>query len=52
VDTIDEGIELLTGVPAGQKDDRGAWPEDSVNERVNRTLQDFADTLRQYKHGD
>ena len=38
VRTIDEGIELLTGVPAGGRDDTGAFPEGSVNRRVEDRL--------------
>jgi lon-related putative ATP-dependent protease len=38
VSTIDEGIELLTGVPAGAPDKKGGYPADSVNGRVARRL--------------
>ncbi|MBM3313926.1 Lon protease family protein, partial [candidate division WOR-3 bacterium] len=38
VSTIDEGLELLTGVPAGAPDRDGAYPEDSVNGRVMKRL--------------
>ena len=31
VKTIDEGLEVLTGVPAGEADDTGAYPEGTVN---------------------
>jgi lon-related putative ATP-dependent protease len=34
VDTVDEGIEILTGVPAGVPDDRGRYPADTINRRV------------------
>lgn len=27
IDTVDEGIELLTGIPAGERDERGQYPE-------------------------
>ena len=49
VASIEEGIELLTGVPAGEPDAQGNWPAESVNDRVNRRLQEFADTLKRYK---
>jgi lon-related putative ATP-dependent protease len=32
--TVDEGIELLTGVPAGECDARGRYPADTVNRKV------------------
>jgi len=47
--SVDEGIELLTGVVAGEADAQGNWTTGSVNDRVNRRLQEFADTLKQYK---
>ena len=42
VTTIDEGIELLTGVPAGARQFDGHFPDDSVNGRVDRHLREFA----------
>ncbi len=38
VETIDEGIELLTGVPAGQPDEDGKYPAESVNGQVQARL--------------
>ena len=49
VSTIDEGIEVLTGLPAGQQDENGAYPEGSVNDRVLKKLQEY--TERQKKFG-
>lgn len=43
VETIDEGIELLTGVPAGARMDNGRFPEGSVNARVEQRLRELAD---------
>ena len=34
VNTVDEAIELLTGVPAGMPDEKGTLPEGSINYRV------------------
>lgn len=39
---IDEGIELLMGYPAGEKDEEGKFPEDSVHGRVYAKLEAFA----------
>jgi len=47
VRTIDEGIEILTGVAAGTPDAGGKYPEDSVNGRVKARLADLAQRLRQ-----
>jgi predicted ATP-dependent protease len=43
VTTIDEGIELLTGVPAGDLDEDGNYPEGSINYRVQERLQALAE---------
>jgi hypothetical protein len=46
VTTIDEGIELLTGLPAGERDAEGRFPEGSVNARVEARLLAFAKAAR------
>lgn len=48
VASIDEGIEVLTGTPAGVRAGDGAFPEGSVNARVEATLRDYAETRRAF----
>ncbi len=48
VGTIDQGIELLTGVAAGDRQAGGGWPADSINARVQRRLDQMADRARRY----
>lgn len=48
VKTINEGIEVLTGVPAGEKLEDGDYPEGSVNALVNQRLFDFAERLIEF----
>ncbi len=43
VETIDQGIEILTGIPAGQRDEEGNYPEDSLNYLVEQRLAEFAE---------
>ena len=43
VDTIDEGIEILTGMPAGDRGPSGAFPMESINQKVEARLTDFAE---------
>jgi lon-related putative ATP-dependent protease len=43
VRTIDEGIEILTGLPAGERDGAGAFPDGSVNQRVEARLRELAE---------
>ncbi|MHB8733370.1 MAG: Lon protease family protein [bacterium] len=45
--TIDDGIEILTGVQAGTPDTNGNYPADSVNGRVKARLADLGLRLRQ-----
>jgi lon-related putative ATP-dependent protease len=41
VESVEEGIEILTGVPAGARDDKGLFPADSVYGRVQKRLMYF-----------
>lgn len=36
--TIDQGIEILTGIPAGERDETGDYPEGTVNRLVEDRL--------------
>ncbi len=46
VSTVDEALELLTGVPAGEKQADGAYAPESVNGRVQARLRQIAESLR------
>jgi lon-related putative ATP-dependent protease len=48
VNTIEEGIELLTGVKAGKKLADGSFEEGTVYQRVDKRLQEMAEILKQY----
>jgi predicted ATP-dependent protease len=48
VETVDQGIEILTGLPAGERDAQGNYPEGSVNYRVQRHLEEFAAKLKAF----
>jgi lon-related putative ATP-dependent protease len=43
VETIDQGIELLTGVPTGEADEEGNYPEGTVNYLVQKRLLEMAE---------
>jgi predicted ATP-dependent protease len=43
VQTIDQGIEILTAVPAGEADESGNFPEGTINYRVERRLAQFTE---------
>jgi hypothetical protein len=40
---VDQGIELLTGAPAGERDERGEYPEESVNGLVEHKLAELTE---------
>ncbi len=46
VKTVDEGLELLTGLPAGERDAKGDFPKGSVNQRVEARLIELAEKQR------
>ena len=41
IDTVDDGIELLTGIKAGKLDKRGRYPKGSVNWLVQQSLEEY-----------
>jgi ATP-dependent Lon protease len=48
VRTIDEGIELLTGKPAGQQGRNGKFPSGSINMLVDQRLTEYAKRQKEY----
>lgn len=48
VKTIDEGIELLTDTPAGQRLADGTWEPGTVHYLVDQTLRSFAEELKRF----
>lgn len=51
ISKIEEGMELLMGMPAGKKDSSGNYPQDSINGLVMKKLRKF-DRLAQGKEKD
>ncbi|MFX1563377.1 MAG: Lon protease family protein, partial [Promethearchaeota archaeon] len=48
IETIDEGIELLTGIPAGKRKSDGNFPSGTINDLVDKRLKQMATTMREY----
>lgn len=42
IDTVDQGLELLTGIPAGEVDAGGEYPAGTLNDRIAAQLDAFA----------
>ena len=52
IDSIDEGIEILTGVKAGAKGTDGSYPKDSVNWLVNEKLDKYGKIFKRFFSAD
>lgn len=51
VETIDEGIEILTGKKAGSKQKDGTYPKGTVNYKVNQKLREYAKIAASFGKG-
>ena len=50
VRTIDEGIEILTGVPAGKKDKNGKFPAGTINYLAYEKLKKYSENARKLQN--
>ncbi|HOV63848.1 MAG TPA: hypothetical protein PLG43_08225, partial [Spirochaetia bacterium] len=48
IKTIDEGMTILTGLVAGERDKKGTYPEGSVNYLIEKALKEMADRVKAY----
>ena len=51
ISTIDEGIEVLTGIPAGERMECGGYPEGTVHYLVEERLKEMAKAAREFGKG-
>jgi lon-related putative ATP-dependent protease len=47
-ESVDEGIEILTGVPAGKRLEGGKFEEGSINDRAQKRLEQLARVMREF----
>lgn len=52
VNTIDEALELLTGIAAGERDLDGTYPPDTVFGRVAQRLEEMAQAVAEWGEGE
>lgn len=52
VEDVREGIELLTGEPAGEPDEAGNYPPDTVYGRAQQKLNELAEKVHQFGDGE
>ncbi len=48
LDTVDDGVELLMGAPAGERQEDGTYPEGTVHYLVDRRLRQLADAAKEF----
>ncbi len=48
IDTVDDGIEILTGVKAGKADNKGNYPKGTVNYLVEESLRQYYQDYARY----
>ena len=48
IDTVDDGIEILTGVKAGKLNSKGEYPKNTINRMVQDSLKSFYDDYARY----
>ena len=48
INTISQGIEILTGVKAGKKNKDGTFEKETVNDLVDKKLTKFASQLKYF----
>ncbi|MCX5874406.1 MAG: ATP-binding protein [Deltaproteobacteria bacterium] len=49
VEHVDQGIEVITGIPAGARDENGEYPEGTINFLVNQKLEDLARGIKEFE---
>lgn len=52
IDTVDDAISLLTGLPAGERNASGGYPEGTVNYKVEQCLLELAELKHDDHHKD
>lgn len=52
VDTVEEGLALLTGMPTGAREAEGKFPEGSVYARIEQRLRKFGERLKEFAGGE
>ncbi len=48
VHTVGELVDLLTGLPLGEPDELGAWPDGTLGGKINGRLEEMAQRLKAY----
>lgn len=52
IDRMEEGLEILTGMPAGSLKDDGTYPEGTINYLVTKRLTEISEAMKEKKEKD
>ena len=52
VENVDQGIEILTGIPTGERKPDGSYPEGTINALVKNNLKNMAKKLSEFGKGE
>lgn len=52
IDVVEEGLEILTGMPAGELQEDGTYPEGTVNYLVMKRLTEISEALKEKKEAE
>src|SRR5690606_90398 len=52
VDTVDEAMEILTGLPAGTLQEDGTYPEGTLHHKVMEGLRRYAERAKAFSQGE
>ncbi|MFN3480766.1 MAG: Lon protease family protein, partial [Thermodesulfovibrionales bacterium] len=52
IDVVEEGLEILTGMPAGELKEDGTYPEGTVNYLVMKRLTEITEALKEKKEAE
>ncbi|MCE5313402.1 MAG: ATP-binding protein [Armatimonadota bacterium] len=48
VETVDQGIEIVTGMPAGERQPDGTFPKETAHFMVDKRLKELAETAKEF----
>ena len=48
VSSVDEALEALTGIPAGERQEDGTYPDGTVHHLVDKRLREMGEAMRQF----
>ncbi len=51
VDSVNEAMELLTGLEAGERQPDGTYPDGTINDRIDKEVRRMGEVMRRFGRG-